>query len=221
MPEVRNAAGSQAVRSADFVILGLWPSRGLELQGVEVKSHRGDWLSELKNPAKAEAIYKFCDRWWILAMNENICKKEELPKTWGLMVVKKGSIKFEVPVPLLSPQPADRSFIASMLKRASDGMIPRHTIRKEIQEARDDGYNSAKLSVDRAEKESRELREMVKAFESTSGVRINRWEPKELGQAVHLVLSGGVKNIRHELEGLQGAADAISKKIKQVLEEIK
>ena len=51
--EVANATGSAATRSADAIAMGLWPSRGLYLQGFEIKVSRSDWLSELKNPAKA------------------------------------------------------------------------------------------------------------------------------------------------------------------------
>lgn len=221
LPEVRNAAGFQASRSADFVMLGLWPSRGMELHGVEVKASRSDWLRELKNPVKAEAVYRFCDRWWLLATNEDVCKKEEVPKTWGLMVVRNNRIKFEIAAPSLTPQPIERSFMVAMLKRASEGMIPRNTIQKEIQAAREEGRKSAQHSIEYAERETRDLKTMLKAFEEASGVRINKWEPKEIGSAVKLVLNGGVDNIRHELQGLQQKSTEINETIKRVLEEKK
>ena len=44
--EVRNRAGYNATRSADGVVVGLWPSRGLEIEGLELKAHRQDWIKE-------------------------------------------------------------------------------------------------------------------------------------------------------------------------------
>ena len=56
LKEVRDAAGFHARNSADGIAMNLWPSRGLELNGLEIKSGRGDWLKEYKNPQKAESI---------------------------------------------------------------------------------------------------------------------------------------------------------------------
>ena len=47
--------------SGDAVIMSLWPSRGLELHGVEIKVSRADWKREAADPAKAEAIAAYCD----------------------------------------------------------------------------------------------------------------------------------------------------------------
>ena len=53
--EVRDAAGFSAKRSADVMLIGLWPSRGNMVEGMEVKISRSDWLRDLKKPEKAEA----------------------------------------------------------------------------------------------------------------------------------------------------------------------
>ena len=44
-PAVRNAAGFDANRTADGIAMSLWPSRGLEVYGFEIKVSRGDWLA--------------------------------------------------------------------------------------------------------------------------------------------------------------------------------
>ena len=65
LSQVRNQTGygnlSDGIRTADAMALGLWPSRGNYLHGFELKVSRSDWLNELKDPAKAEAIAKYCD----------------------------------------------------------------------------------------------------------------------------------------------------------------
>ena len=45
--EVRAQTGYAAGGSADGLALSLWPSRGIELHGFEVKVSRSDWLREL------------------------------------------------------------------------------------------------------------------------------------------------------------------------------
>ncbi len=59
-----NTPGSFAYhRAADAVAMDLWPSKGLEIHGHEVKVSRSDWLSELKQPEKCEPVKRYCDRW--------------------------------------------------------------------------------------------------------------------------------------------------------------
>jgi len=50
---VRSHAGFDARRTADYVAMDLWPSKGLALHGHEIKVSRSDWLRELKEPEKA------------------------------------------------------------------------------------------------------------------------------------------------------------------------
>src|SRR3990167_2764101 len=92
LPEVRNSTGfSGAVRTADAIVMGLWPSRGIELEGFEIKTSRQDWMNEIKQPDKSDAIAKYCDRWWLVIGDEKIVKDGELPATWGLMVPGKNN----------------------------------------------------------------------------------------------------------------------------------
>ncbi len=62
--------------------MNLYPSRGLEINGFEVKGSRQDWIKELKSPEKSAPVQRFCDRWWIVAP-AGIIQPGELPPTWG------------------------------------------------------------------------------------------------------------------------------------------
>lgn len=66
--EVRNSTGYARSRTgyADAIAMGCWPSRGLDVQGFEFKTDRGDWLREWKNPIKADQFVKYCDYWWVV-----------------------------------------------------------------------------------------------------------------------------------------------------------
>jgi hypothetical protein len=71
IPEVRNDAGFAASRSIDAVSLGLWPSRGLNLTAYELKVSRGDWLRELRDPAKAEAFAGLVDYIYLVVSDDS------------------------------------------------------------------------------------------------------------------------------------------------------
>ena len=52
--------GAIRIRVADFIAQDLWESAGMHLIGHEVKVSRSDWLTELADPTKAEAIKRYC-----------------------------------------------------------------------------------------------------------------------------------------------------------------
>src|SRR4051812_49014156 len=82
--EMRNGTGyARGARTADALAFSLWPSRGLELHGIEVKVHRSDWLREKGDPDKAEEIGKFCERWWLATTEGVVADVGEIPSAWG------------------------------------------------------------------------------------------------------------------------------------------
>ena len=94
MRQVRNAAGFDAKRTFDAVIVGLWPSRGHDIHVIEVKVSRSDWLRELKDPKKAEDASKVADRFSVAAPR-GVVDVAELPATWGYIEVQGGVEEFE------------------------------------------------------------------------------------------------------------------------------
>jgi len=76
-----------ALRTADFIAIDGWESKKHVIHGHEVKVSRSDWLTELKDPDKAEAFRPFCDYWWLVASSPKVAKREELPPSWGLMIL--------------------------------------------------------------------------------------------------------------------------------------
>lgn len=92
IPEVQ-APGSN--RRADLVRVGMWASRGTGIDVHEIKVSRADWLRELSDPAKAEAWWPYCNRFWVVAV-PGIIPVEELPEGWGLMELPGSGRRFKV-----------------------------------------------------------------------------------------------------------------------------
>lgn len=212
--EVGDATGFQTKRHADAVAMGVWPSRGMELYGIEVKVSRSDWLKELENPAKAEAICKYCDRWFLAVNNADIVKPGELPPTWGLIARKGNGLAVVTPAPQLTPQPITRPFLAALLRKSIEQTVD-EAERKEIadreyQRGLAAGKKDSTWEAERDKKHLNDLREKVKAFEAASGIEIQYgWNKAErIGDAVKAILNGhhSAEVARRTLEGIERSA---------------
>lgn len=223
LSEVSNGAGFSRTGSCDYVSIGLWPSRGLEITGIELKSSRGDWLRELKKPEKAEAFFKYCDRWYLLIEDESIATLEELPPTWGLLCAKGKRIITLKEAPKLSPIAVDRSFMAALFKRATQGLIHPDQIEEKLEEACTIARRNVSDDLDRTKRDLNELKDSVREFEKASGINIREqytWgSPKKLGEAVALVLKNDGLDFMASIKMARERAERAIKSIDSILQE--
>lgn len=194
LPQVPDSTGAGSGRTADALAFNAWPSRGLELHGFELKTHRGDWLRELKKPAKAESIFKYCDRWWIVIPDEGphqrAVRSGELPSTWGLLVVdSKDRIKVATAAPKLKPRPLDRAFLASVLRRLAACEAPAGKLASACAAAREEGVQAGRRE-ERARLEHRSHRTEL------------RYQRENLGRLEEMAVRT-LASIRRELSGLK------------------
>ena len=106
----------RGLRTADFVAQDTWEAKGLLLHGHEVKVSRSDWLHELAQPDKAEAIKRFCDRWWLVVPDVRIVR-DDLPADWGLLALDSdGRLRIKRRAPQLTPEPLPATFRASLMR---------------------------------------------------------------------------------------------------------
>lgn len=219
MQEVSNAAGHSRSRSADFMVMGLWPSRGLMIETIEVKSNRSDWLLELKNPAKAETFFKYSDLFWLLTDKEGVAKMEEIPPAWGWLMLKGDRIIQQKAATKLTPIDLPKSLLAAMMKRAADkaGYVHKSEIQASIDDAFNRGCDYKERQVNKSRKEYEELCEKIVAFEKASGIKIDTrsWQTNqaEMGAAVKFIINGGTERIKRELKDLESTAKDIHDKI--------
>lgn len=91
LPQVASETGAQPKRTADAIAMQLWPSRGLTIEGIEIKTDRRDLLREYAQPEKSDVIAAYCDKWWV-ATPPGVVKPSDFtdgtfPKTWGYLEV--------------------------------------------------------------------------------------------------------------------------------------
>lgn len=184
MWEVANCTGFGASRSADAVMMSLWPSRGLELHGVEIKVSRSDWKREAKDPSKAESIAKYCDRWWIHTPVGVVDDLSDLPPAWGLREFSGRQWKTIREAEKTDAEQTDRGFLAALLRRSDESLSAmareaikdeRAEIQKTLERERLKIGNEIDKMVERRSHDYAGIKEKVKQFEDITGVEIDRY----------------------------------------------
>lgn len=211
--EVGDATGGRS-RSIDALAMSLWPSRGLEVYGFEVKVSRHDWKRELTNPAKAETFARFCDRWWLVAGDEKIVDTGELPPTWGLLVPRGDGLRAIVEAPKLTPEALSRKFIAAICRAAHKDAPTEFALKRARLEGEKIGAERAESNAEHRRKygndELTAIKHAVEEFEKASGVKIANWNGKRIGEAVAAVLDIHAPDrefqLEHAAHGLEEAA---------------
>jgi hypothetical protein len=215
--EVGDGTGSSQRRWADAVAMNMWPSRGLEIHGFEIKVSRSDWLREIKDPAKSAKVQQYCDRWWIITP-KGIIKPGELPPTWGNYEVSdSGVIRQVVAAPQLESVAINRSFMAAMLRRAGgvDEEQVASMVRTAVEKARAGDKEQVAREIEARSRHDADLREKVKRFEEISELSISKWgEAEETAKAVQFVLEVGAAKTYGGLTRLASEAETFAKKVR-------
>lgn len=195
LEHVRDSAGFKAKRTIDALGLGLWPSRGLELHGFEVKVSRADFRREIADPAKMDAFAHVLDRFWIVAP-KGIVPRDELPATWGLLEVGDDgtSIRQKVAAPLLTEERTaiPREFLVPMLRAAGASVKSRpDDLQAEYDRGFTDGARSSENWQHRYEVQATDLdeaRDQVAEINRALGVEIDAgWRREDRAEQLRKV----------------------------------
>jgi len=122
---VKSSMGySDGDRIADFVAGDKYGGNAfgdkLALHGHEVKVSRSDWLAELRDPTKADAIKRYMHHWWLVVPDAAIVKPGELPEGWGLLAPDAtGKLRAKKSAPRLDPEAPPLAFIISLMSAAA------------------------------------------------------------------------------------------------------
>lgn len=223
---VRNAAGFDSTNTFDAVVMQLWPSRGLELHGYEVKCSRKDWQRELAKPEKAEAAAARCDRFSVVVSDQEIIRPGELPPTWGLLVARGGRLHCVRDAPLLPGADLARSvprpFLVALLRAA--GAVPKaepEEVTRARAEGAKEGLAQAEAAMESWRQEAEELRKVIRDFDEAAGISLRSWRlgvdaPSTVGRTLRAILEGDaeaeqarsrIRRVRRQLLDAAGALD--------------
>lgn len=208
--EVADSTGHRASGGyADAVAMGLYPSRGLEVQGFEIKVSRADWRRELKKPHKAEPVFRYCDRWWLVTV-PGVVKDGELPPTWGLLEIRKdGKLTPAVPAPTLTAAPIDKTFTAALLRRA--GQCDARSLEVLVQERTQDLVTRHAQALaqarEQADRKRDRMQEKARAIQAATGIDMLGWSPPdEVARAIRFVLDRRLLERHSEIQELRDYA---------------
>lgn len=220
LPQLRNQTGySRITRTADAVAMSVWPSRGITLHGFEIKCRRNDWANEKKKPEKAEEIGRFCDYWWLVVADSTIVQPGELPAAWGLLVANGKGLKCAKEPVIRPTEPVSREFLAAVLRKAQECVVPKAEIDAELKAAHDRGVESEKRAnryqFESMTRELTEARKAIDDFQNASGIRLSSYTSGRIGEVVRLLERDGIESLAHRLEELQTEADNIAEAIRR------
>lgn len=217
--QVRNSTGF-ASRVADGIAMNMFPSRGHEINGFEIKILRSDWLLELKNPSKADEIFSYCDKFWLVISDKNIVQNGELPKGWGLMILQGSRLIAKVQAERKKAKTINSGFVASLLRNATDRLIPEDTIRQRINDSWRGGKESRDWEVKKEKENADRYKDLIERFEKESGTRITSWygseTPEKVGNVLKRFFAGEdfEKSIKYDLGSAKQNLENALEKIK-------
>lgn len=224
LPQVRNGTGWQRsqIRTADGLAMSLYPSRGIELYGFEIKVSRSDWHHELANPEKAEHFFGICDYWWVVAPKE-IVLLEEVPATWGFMALVGKRFKVVKPAPKLQPKQMDRLQLAAIMRNLQENCSPEAQLNaaegRGVIKGRAEGTEVFKRVNDRL----KEVEAKLDTFRKFSRIDLNSWHTedrfREIGKAVNIVLTGKDTQVRERLQSLRDQMKGLVDRCDEALQE--
>ncbi|OGG65157.1 hypothetical protein A2Z56_02600 [Candidatus Kaiserbacteria bacterium RIFCSPHIGHO2_12_45_16] len=236
LTQVRSSTGT-ANRIADAMAFNMFGSTGYEILGFEIKVSRSDWLSELKHMSKSNELMEYCDKWFLVVSDPDIVKEGELPKNWGLLVLKGDKLVMKVRPTPQKTAPIPLHFMASILRRGATEVerirsqyIAKESIAKQIQEAELKGYEKGRGYNGRQTEELlKELRNTVQVFEKASGIEITGWNAKgkteEIGKYVKVALEMNSWSMDCKIKEIERTAALVLggvtelKKIKKLMSE--
>lgn len=190
--EVPDATGGRARRWADAVAMNLYPSRGMELRGFEIKVDRRDLARELANPDKAEPVAAFCNTWWLVTPPGLVKDPEILPLAWGLLEADDtGGLRTARKATPTEAKAPTRLFLAAMLRAAHKQVaeirtqyVHRDEIEAELKRAEDRGRLDVPRLLDHVKRDRDQLAKAIADFKNATGISLecNGWVGCDVAQ---------------------------------------
>lgn len=223
MAEVRSATGFAGdVTYADGLAISLYPSKGYDIHGFEIKVSRNDVLKELKSLQKSENIQRFCSRWWLVIGDKSVVEIAELPPYWGLLIPYGSGLRQAKAAPLQKAEMITPDFLASLVQRMYLESPNKTALNAEYNRGFEAGKaesisSKPKYQIERAKR----LEEQVKKFEEISGIEITNYNGRSMGEAVKFVqnaerIGNTIRQLKSTVEEHQRVVNAVRSAIKNL-----
>lgn len=220
--EVGNSTGSNCRRYADAVAINAYPSKGFEIRGFEIKVSKSDLKKELEEGAKADAIAKFCD-YWFLVVPKGLTDTFTIPKTWGVIEYNNGTLRQKIKAEKLTPEPPTVGFLCAMLRGRE--RILNSTISELAKKEAESMKKYQSYEVQRDKKELDDLRKKLKEIGDQTGIYLDSWMPEKhiinrLNAAQNIeIIAESVSRLGYAIKRMETAASAISKAANNIMAE--
>lgn len=230
--EVGNGTGSNLRGWTDAWTMNLFPSKGLAITGYEIKVSRSDLKHELEQPKKSDNVGKYCDYWFLVVPKGLIREEDMIPPAWGILEYNEGKLRQTKRPEKIESIPLTRGFIAAILRREQERSAQALTNEVyRLSEERVQGlqrmHQEELMRVRNQESKSAHMRyealkESVAKFQEVSGIKIEAYEGKRLGEAVRvaeaLVLNGGYASVKNLINVTESYLETLKKSVAEVKE---
>ncbi len=210
---VANAKGANATRKADALSIGMWPSRGHDIDFFEIKCSRSDWLSELKDPAKADVFYPYVNNMYLVVPTRKIVHDDELPPGWGLIICRGDGLRKAVKATRKEAAPMPAPMLAAVIaaeRRHKEDVISVSKSNSLLDDEYRRGYKNGQSTTKNGWHlvKLEKLTKVIATFEKESGLLIaDGWHSTcgDLGKQVAAIQRGGVKRLQRQLPSIEHA----------------
>lgn len=220
-------------RRADCLALNTSASRNFKLVGFEFKASRSDWLSEKRDPEKADTFVELCDEWYVVAGRRGIVEESELPDGWGLFELKPSGQLWELvesDLDSIQDVDLDRRFFAKFLRKALDG--DSNFDYADIKEARRRGYDEGvnEEIEHKIGREKRKLREKAESFDKIADSALHLYPPidderveklETAERIVEAVASDDFSSIRGRIDSLESQLERAQERVGEETEALR
>lgn len=221
--EVGNDTGARVRRHADAVVVGIWPSTGHLVHGLEIKVSRSDFLNEMKKPEKSQPIYKHCHR-WSLVVPSGLVKASELPPTWGLLNYSQGTFRQAAIPEKLEPEPITPGFMAALVRRA--GEMDGEIVAQAVKDAQAVWNKDVDARIEREwqnrsnamRREGEEAIQIVAGLKAALGDDLSSYNVEEFAAIIRCVRDAGIMRTWGGLLNLTESLDTIRASLSEAIE---
>lgn len=211
---------------ADAIAMSMYPSRGLEIHGFEIKVSRRDLATEIKNPDKAEKFAAYCDKWWLVAPKDLASKAAlEGPAAWGVIAAyESGLMRVIKPAQKTPARALERPFVAALFRRlssADEKAIEEAVIKRVEAGTKRISDRLEEQAKRRAGDGARSCPAKIAAIEAALGFNVAGWEDhKRICAAIRVVLKLGPDDL-NQFGYLLGALEDRAKAVCGVVAEFR